>query len=236
MAWPLPERAVLGVFARRPEPGRVKTRLAAGLGDTAAAAIYEAMLFDLLDLWGSDRVLAPGGRRVVVFDPPDAGPWFDARVPAGFALQPQEPGDLGARMRSFLAGEFAEGAERVVLIGSDTPLLEPSAVVSAFLCLEGRDVVIGPSTDGGYYLIGCRGEAPPIFDGVAWGTTGVLAQTVDRLDETGLTLAVLPPCSDVDTPDDWRALAGHLRALRRAGVAPGLPRVEGLVEATLARG
>src|SRR5437588_12458763 len=78
MAWSLPDGSVFGIFARQPEPGRVKTRLAAAYGPETSAAIYEAMLFDLLDLWSTDRVPAPGGRRVVVFDPPDAGPWFDA--------------------------------------------------------------------------------------------------------------------------------------------------------------
>jgi rSAM/selenodomain-associated transferase 1 len=228
VAWALPEGAVLGIFAKRPEPGQVKTRLAADLGESFAALAHEAMLLDLLDAWGSDRYLAPGGRRVVVFAPDDAGPWFDGRIAASFALQPQAEGDLGHRMKSFFAGEFEDGATRVVAIGSDSPTLDPSIVVSAFLCLEGRDVVLGPSADGGYYLVGCRRAVPPIFDGVAWGTGDVLAQTIDMLRDTGLSLSVLPPWYDVDTSDDWRMLAGHLKAMRRAGLDPGLPRVEAL--------
>ena len=74
----------------------MKTRLAVDLGDELAVRIHEAMLLDWLDVWGSARVLAPGGRRVVVFDPPEAGPWFDATVPSSFALQAQVGGDLGA--------------------------------------------------------------------------------------------------------------------------------------------
>ncbi len=229
MAWSLPERAVLGIFGKKPEAGKVKTRLAQALGDTIAAEIHEAMLFDLLDLWSSERYIEPGGRRVLVYAPDDAGPWFDPRVPAAFALQPQTEGDLGTRMRNFFAGEFEEGASRVVLIGSDSPTLDPTVVISAFLCLEGRDVVLGPSTDGGYYLVGCRPPVPPIFDGIDWSTPDVLGQTIDRLRDTGLSLAVLPPSYDVDTPDDWTVLAGHVRALRRAGVDPGLPRVEALI-------
>ena len=230
MPWPLPDRCVLGMFARRPDPGAVKTRLAAALGDEGAAAAHEAMALDLAELWGSDAVLAPGGRRALAFAPVDAGPWFDERVPAAWSLVPQGPGDLGARMRAFFDDEFADGAERVVLIGSDAPTLDPSTIVSAFLCLEGRDLVLGPAADGGYYLVGCRGSTAPIFEGVDWGTADVLSQTIDRLEGSSTSLSVLPPWWDVDRPEDWRSLRGHVRALRRAGVDPRLPRVEALLK------
>lgn len=232
MAWSLPECAVLGIFGKRPDPGLVKTRLAAEFGPDLAAEMHAAMLFDTLGAWSSERVLTAGGRRVLVYAPADAGPWFDARVPAAFALQPQAEGELGQRMHAFFAGEFEDGATRVVLIGSDSPTLDPTLVVSAFLCLEGRDVVLGPSTDGGYYLVGCRGAVPPIFEGIDWSTPHVLHQTIDRLRDTGLSLAVLPPWYDVDTADDWRTLAGHLRAMHRSGMDPDLPRTESLIART----
>lgn len=229
MAWSLPETGVLGILGSQPEPGRVKPGLAREFGPETAADIHEAMLFDVLETWDSEPILAPGGRRVLVYAPEDAGPWFDPRVPASFALQPQAEGDLGQRMHAFFAGEFEDGASRVVLIGADAPTLDPTLVISAFLCLENRDVVLGPSTDGGYYLVGCRGAVPPIFEGVDWGATHVLGQTVDRLRDTGLSLSVLPPWYEVDTPDAWRVLAGHVRAMRRAGMDPRLPRVEALL-------
>jgi rSAM/selenodomain-associated transferase 1 len=230
MPWSLPDRAVLALFGKQPIPGAVKTRLAAEFGPELAAEMHSAMLFDLLDLWASDRFLAPGGRRVLVYSPADAGPWFDQRVPEAFALQPQADGDLGDRMHSFFAGEFEEGAERIVLIGSDSPTLDPTLVISAFMCLEGRDLVLGPATDGGYYLVGCRPPVPPIFRDIAWSTPTVLADTIDRLRDTGLALAILPPWYDVDAPVDWRMMTAHLRALRRAGLDPGLPRTETLME------
>ena len=225
----MPPGAVLGIFARQPVPGQVKTRLAARLGAYNAARAYEAMLLDTLEAWGSDRWLAPGGRRVVVFDPPEAGPWFDERVPNSLALQPQADGDLGQRMSAFFAGEFEDGADTVVLIGSDSPTLDPTLVVSAFLCLEGRDVVLGPSTDGGYYLVGARRNVPPIFEEVEWSGPSVLGQTVERLSEAGLSLSVLPPWYDVDEPDDWKLLQGHLKAIRASGMDPGLRRLEQLL-------
>jgi len=229
MSWPLPQGAVFGIFAKQPVPGRVKTRLAQEYGDEFAAEAHEAMLFDAINAWGSDRYLAPGGRRVVVYSPSDAGPWFDARTPEAFALQPQVEGDLGERMASFFSGEFEEGAQKVILIGSDSPTLDPSNVISAFLCLDQKDVVIGPATDGGYYLIGCRPPLPPLFENIDWSTPHVLTQTLDRLAGSDRSLAVLPPWYDIDTPDDWRMLAGHVRALRAAGMDPQLPRVEQLL-------
>ena len=230
MAWPLPEAAVLGIFGKRPIPGAVKTRLASAFGPDFAAEAQAAMLFDILMTWTPGGVSAEGGRRVLAFAPSDAGEWFDGRVPEAFALRPQADGDLGHRMLDFFEGEFESGASRVVLLGSDSPTLDPSIVVAAFLALEGRDVVLGPSTDGGYYLVGCRGSAPPLFEGIDWSTPDVLGQTVDRLRDTGRSLAILPPWYDIDTPDDWTTLRGHLRALRRAGVDPGLPRLEALID------
>jgi glycosyltransferase A (GT-A) superfamily protein (DUF2064 family) len=224
MAWSLPESAVLGFVAGQPED-----RSGRSSEDEVTSEFREAMLLDLLDTWDSAEILAPGGRRVVLFAPEEAGPWFDARVPASFALQAQDEGPLGARMEAFLAGEIDDGATRVVLVGSAAPTLDPSIVISAFLCLEGRDLVLGPSADGGCYLVGCRATARPLFDGEGWFGPEGLEATVDRLRDTGLSLAVLPPWYRADTPEGWRTLAGHVRALRRAGMNPGLPRVESLI-------
>ena len=231
MAWTLPEDCVLGIFGGKPEPGRVGTRLAEEWGPDIAAEIHEAMVFDTLDAWDSMEILNPGGRRVLVYAPDDAGPWFDERVPASFAMQPQVDGDLGQSIQAFLAGELEDGADRVVVIGSDSPSLDPTIVVSAFLCLEGRDVVLGPATNGGCYLIGARRAAPPIFAGVDWSSPFVLSPLIDRLAETGLSLSTLPPWYRIDRPDDMRMLAGHLRALRLSGFDPGLPRLERLSRA-----
>ncbi len=141
-------------------------------------------------------------------------------------MQPQIDGDRGQRMQAFLAGELDDGADRVVLIGSDSPTLDPTIVVSAFLCLESRDLVVGPATDGGFYLIGARRAAPSVLEGIDWQSPDVLSQTIDRLADTDRSLALLPPWYTIDRPDDLRMLAGHLRAMRRAGFDPGLPRLE----------
>jgi glycosyltransferase A (GT-A) superfamily protein (DUF2064 family) len=100
---------------------------------------------------------------------------------------------------------------------------------SAFAHLLEHDVVLGPATDGGYYLIGCARRVPPLFDGIAWSTSRVLAETVARIQDAGLALALLPPWYDVDTLHDCQVLRGHLAAMRRAGIEPGASRVEALL-------
>lgn len=226
MAWRLPEDAVLGIFAKQPVAGAVKTRLGDAIGQEAATELSEAMLLDLLELWGGERILAAGGRRVLVYAPAGAGPWFDEHAPRSFALQPQVEGSLGERMAAFLTGELADGAKRVVLVGSDSPTLDPSILISAFLCLEQKDLVLGPATDGGYYLIGCRGPVPPVFEEVDWGGDSVLATTLSLAERAGRSLAMLPPWYDVDEPRDLLMLSAHLRGLRLSGCDPGLPRLE----------
>jgi rSAM/selenodomain-associated transferase 1 len=186
------------------------------------------MLLDLLDLLVNPAVFPGASRLVLAYDPPDGGPWFDEHVPAGYALRPQQGNELGQRMADFFEGEFEQGSERVVLIGSDAPSLDPSHITSAFLCLEANDVVLGPATDGGYYLVGARSPLPPIFHGPEWGSARVLAQTIEQLRDTKLRLAVLPPWYDVDTVADWNLLTSHLAAVRRSGLNPGLPRIESL--------
>jgi glycosyltransferase A (GT-A) superfamily protein (DUF2064 family) len=91
-------------------------------------------------------------------------------------------------------------------------------------------VVLGPATDGGYYLLGCGPKVPPIFDGIAWGRATVLRETIARLSAPSWRVALLPPWYDVDTAEDWAMLRGHLAALRRAGIAPLTPHTESLFD------
>jgi rSAM/selenodomain-associated transferase 1 len=218
---------VLALFAKLPVPGQVKTRLAAETSSQFASDVASAFLLDQLDrlLPQADHLLCS---TLLAFDPVDAGVAFARLIGDRCRLVPQSPGDLGQRLAAFLTDQFREGAERVVILGTDSPTLPPGFVDQAFRALEQAEVVLGPAMDGGYYLLGCARCLPPIFDGIAWGGSRVLAETIARLTDPTWRVALLPPWYDVDTLDDWLMLRGHLLAQRRAGIDPGVPRTERL--------
>ena len=169
------------------------------------------------------------------FAPADREADFAAVAAGRFALAPQADGDLGRRMAAFVERQLEDGARAVVLVGADSPTLPVEHVERAFAELERTDVVLGPATDGGYYLIGCGPTRPPLFEGIAWGAASVLADTAAALTDPRWRLSLLPPWYDVDTPDDWTMLGGHIAALRRAGVDPGVPHTEALLRETAAQ-
>jgi rSAM/selenodomain-associated transferase 1 len=217
---------VLGVFAKWPEAGAVKTRLK-DADTTWNVRVAHALLLDTLERLASVTV-----HRVVAFSPPEREADFAAVVAGRYSLTAQVEGDLGQRLSAFFRQGFEKGACSVVVVGTDSPTLPVAHVERAFVELESADVVLGPAMDGGYYLIGCtrtHGELLPLFEGIAWSSVEVLANTVARLRDPRWRLALLPPWYDVDTPADWAMLSGHLAALRRAGVNPGAPRIEALI-------
>lgn len=168
--------------------------------------------------------------QVLAFSPASAHRYFAEVCQDRFRLLPQSDGDLGRRMAGFFADQFQAGAAAVVLVGTDSPTLPLAFILQAFQELEHADVVIGPSTDGGYYLIGCARRVPPLFAGIPWSTSLVLSHTTAALQDAEWRLALLPPWYDVDTLDDWRMLQGHVAAQRRAGLDPDIPHTERLLE------
>lgn len=196
------------LMAKAPRAGRVKTRLCPPLSPSGAAALYHCFLRDSIALVRS----VTGARPVVAYAPRRARRFFAAQCP-GFRLVPQRGPDLGARLAGAFATVFADGPPAALAVGADTPTL-PAALVRRALALlaDGRrDVVLGPSADGGYYLIGLRAARPELFAGVPWGTSAVLAETLRRAADAELRVACLPPWSDVDTPSDLALMAAMLR-------------------------
>lgn len=189
------------VFARYPEPGRVKTRLAGAIGAGKAATLYRAFLADLALRLGE----GPWG-FFWAFEPVDSP--FPAEIAGVLPSFPQIDGDLGARMAGAMRERFVTGDDRVVLIGSDVPHLPPARIHDTFDRLEaGAGLVLGPSEDGGYHLIGARGAVPPVFDAMTWGTADVLERTLDRARAAGLVTDLLPVTYDIDRVEDLRRLA-----------------------------
>jgi len=208
------------LLAKHPRAGFVKTRLAADTSPSWAAAVADAFLRDLLR-----RLAGIDARRVLAFTPTDAASrvFFTTVAAPHFEPIPQVDGDLGQRMESLLRTLFAAGSSAGLLIGADSPTLPIAFIEQAFQELEtGADVVLGPAMDGGYYLLGCARQVPPIFAGITWSGPHVLAETIACLEDTPARLALLPPWYDVDTLGDWWTLQGHLAALRRAGLDSGL--------------
>jgi rSAM/selenodomain-associated transferase 1 len=213
---------VLGLFAKWPVPGMVKTRLADGHDPTWGARVGHAFLLDTIQ-----RLAVVDAQRVLAFAPREREADF-AAVAGCFALIPQGDGDLGQRLAAFVDQQLDEGARAVVLVGTDSPTLPVAHVELAFQALEQADVVLGPACDGGYYLLGCGPRRPPVFENISWSTGRVLSDTVAALADPRWRLAMLPPWYDVDTLVDWAMLCGHVAALRRAGVDPGVPHTEAL--------
>ncbi len=171
----------LGMFVKHWTPGRVKTRLAEVIGEPAAAKLYRAFVETLLA-----RLTGLAERNVVYFSPPTAQAELAAILPAGWQLAPQAEGDLGQRMQCYFDEAFSAGVQRAVLIGSDTPDLPLAYVRQSFEALREVAVVLGPSEDGGYYLVGGSQQVPPIFDDITWSTADVWPQTVQRLAQANL--------------------------------------------------
>lgn len=201
------------VFTRYPEPGRVKTRLIRALGPREAAKVSLDMTAHTLTI--ADRFRKKyGGALEVRFaggDPDLMCSTFGSR----FAYVQQGPGDLGQRMARAFGARFAAGAGVVILIGTDCPALTVALIHQADILLRTNDVVLGPTNDGGYYLIGLRQPAPRLFTNVEWGTDTVLQETLRHVTSAGLSHRLLPTLSDVDRPEDlpvWHRMTGRLRS------------------------
>jgi rSAM/selenodomain-associated transferase 1 len=205
MSAPSAPRRVLALFAKAPTPGLVKTRLSPPLSAQQAAELYEAMLEDILDQARDARDCA----RALWFWPETARAYFARFESLGFALHAQQGPDLPARMAHLFRAHAAEGFERIVLRGTDSPTLPAARIAEAFAALERAPLVLCPDRDGGYNLIGQRGPCDALFE-LELSHAGVLAQTLARARALGLRVDLLPAHHDVDTFADLALLRGEL--------------------------
>lgn len=191
------------VFARAPEPGRVKTRLAATLGDAQALAIYTWLAEHTLAV-----VRAAAGQshaRVVVYHTPaDAAPAMTAWLGNDLEYRPQRGNDLGARMAHAASAELSRGASAVVLVGTDCPSLDVGVLQRAVGVLDTAEVALGPATDGGYYLLALRRAHAALFEEIPWSAADTLSCTLAAAAGAGLSVALLEERADIDTAEDWR--------------------------------
>jgi rSAM/selenodomain-associated transferase 1 len=206
-------RGWLVVFAKAPQPGRVKTRLSPPLSPAEAAELYRCLLLDVLDESAAAALLL-GLEAVLAVDPPGATAELSARTPVGFRAVAQGAGELGARMSHVARQAAASGAPFALLRGSDSPCLDRFGLRDAVAALAGADLVLCPDRDGGYNLVGLgvraleRGPRGGLFDH-PMSTPTVLRDTLARADLLDLRTEQLAPGFDIDRFEDLRLLSAQ---------------------------
>jgi rSAM/selenodomain-associated transferase 1 len=197
------------LFLRAPEKGRVKTRLAASLGDDAALKLYRFFVEDILGM------LSRTGYPVILYGyPEDRLEDIAAWLGPDFPCRPQAGEDIGRKMANAFSRAFSEGFEQVVLVGSDIPDLPPRIIQNAFSALDHEGAALGPAVDGGYYLVAFQKSAflPEVFENISWSTEKVLTQTLEKFKDAETPVRLLEPWQDVDTIEDLRALSARNKA------------------------
>lgn len=185
------------IFVKYPQAGFVKTRLAKEIGNEEAALIYRRFVETILKQTNDTNFnrfifYTPAHKRSQILE------WLGHHLDT-FA---QEGKGLGQRLSNAIESAFRKGAKKVVVIGSDIPAIDKKIILKAFKGLENNESVIGPSSDGGYYLLGLSSFNREIFKNISWGTNKVLKETINKLKRLGLRFNFLEKLSDVDNLND----------------------------------
>jgi rSAM/selenodomain-associated transferase 1 len=195
------KKEVVLVFQKNEVLGKVKTRLASGMGELRALEIYRHLIQSTYSVL--EDVSAPVWTYYSDFIPETVNP----PIAKSFV---QEGHDLGERMANAFARSFELGMDKVVLIGTDCPTLQSQHLNQAFEALTNSDLVLGPATDGGYYLIGMKRRSDYLFEGISWSTAAVLSQTLAVATAHGLHFNLLDKLSDIDTQEDWECYRSQI--------------------------
>lgn len=190
------------IFVKNLIEGHVKTRLAATLGNDGAMDIYKQLLKNT-----QNSILTFEADKIVFYSD-----FIEEEIweKNSFQNKIQEGNDLGERMKNAFKSSFTAGYEKIVIIGTDCPGINKSILEKAFIALNNKDIVIGPATDGGYYLLGMKREYPFLFQNIKWSTDRVLQQTIDLCNKSRLSYFLLPELSDIDEEKDLI----HLKTIR----------------------
>jgi rSAM/selenodomain-associated transferase 1 len=215
----MPKPDTLLVVAKQPAPGQTKTRLCPPLNPIQAAYLYDCFLRDTLDTMRK----VPGVQCVIGFLPENAQDYFNQLAP-DMGLVCQSGTSLGERLDNLLTEALASGSQRVVVMDSDSPTLPVGYISQAFEQLADADVVLGPTRDGGYYLIGLKQPQPHLLRQVQMSTPHVLSDTLALAEATGLTVALLPTWYDVDTIADLYHLNREIAGMNANTNAPATRR------------
>ena len=205
------------LFVKYPNPGSVKTRLGKTIGMELAARLYR--IFAETSFTIAAEMSKNSTKVYVWFAPGGEASAIQSWVGHEQFLYAEQQGDtLGDRMRHAFQEAFRQGATKAVILGTDIPELDGSIVAEAFELLQLHNAVLGPSTDGGYYLLGMEAPGHDLFDGVPWSTPDVFPATLRLLEKHHATVAFLPQLSDIDTLEDYiRFRARHAGTKDKSG-------------------
>jgi len=206
------------LFIKNPVSGTVKTRLQPELTPDEAATLYAAFVLDCVETLRAVNA----DRKIIAYTPAsqkDEIELFLGELAPLCELKPQPQTDMGGRLSQMMQQSFLDGAKRTVIIGSDSPSLPAAIIDGGLQMLREADIVLGPCTDGGYYLVGQSTPDTSLFERIDWSTGQVLQQTLKAAENAKLGL--LTPWYDVDTAEDAAFLRVHLRALKQSGEKRG---------------
>ena len=191
------------LFAKYPEKGKVKLRLSADLNGDIVQELYRCFVQDTLT-----TVKKIDAQLFICFLPVEAEKKFHKWLGSTLLFRPQNGTDLGERMKNSFIDVFTKGFRQAVLIGSDSPDLPKKYIEQAFIILQTRDVVLGPTVDGGYYLIGFHTNTfnPSMFEDISWSNEMVFQETVMKIKQAHRSVGILPMWSDVDSIADLKHL------------------------------
>ncbi len=190
------------LFLRVPEKGRVKTRLSKSLDKDFVLELYKAFVQDML------ATLSENDQTFLFFSPPDKKDLLVEWLGEKYVFHGQQGDDLGQKMAHAFETVFYKGFDRAILLGTDIPEINEKSIFDAGDALEKTGVVVGPSSDGGYYLIGLNRAIfrRSLFDGIKWSTQGVLDQTLKIFQERAIDYEMIETLDDIDTLQDFNAL------------------------------
>ena len=197
------------LLVRSPVEGKVKRRLATGMGEFHAAALYRRFVLDILSTFESARIVP-----VICYHPPGSVRTIRRWLGPGFELLAQRGRDHPDRLRCAFEDMFARGADRAIIVASDNPDLPARLITRAIGSFDKCDSVLGPAGDGGYYLVGFRADTfvPEAFRDIDWSTERVFMQTAGKIKKAGRSIHVLPVWYDIDTAGDLSALVRRNRS------------------------
>ncbi len=201
------QKNTLIVFVKYPNPGKVKTRLAKKIGNERATYYYSLMAKQIIDqVSQSDNY-----STTIFFDPPEKEKKVIRWLGNGIKkFMPQSGANLGKKIANSFEQVISSGARRSIIIGTDCVEVTKEIVNRAFELLGRADVILGPTEDGGYYLLGLKCFAPELFENIDWSTERVLNQTLDRINEKNLSYELLEKLKDIDTVNDLAELQRSL--------------------------